>query len=252
MAMLELSDIRKEYRKGERAVTALGGVSLHIDKGDFLAIVGPSGSGKSTLLNILGCLDTPSSGSVRYDGTELGTMTETQLSAYRRDNIAFIFQSYNLIPVLSVRENVELPLVISKRYTKSEMAKKAMEVIEAVGLGSMADRYPRELSGGQEQRVAIARALVKNPLVVLADEPTANLDQKTGEALIDLMHELNRKKGITFLFSTHDPMVMDRAERLIHIMDGTIVSDTRKAKPENAITKLRARTKKPTKRNNRH
>jgi len=162
-----------------------------------------------------------------------------------------VFQAYNLIPVLTALENVEYVLLL-QGVDREERRARSKSILREVGLEREIDRFPREMSGGQQQRVAVARAIVSEPAIVLADEPTANLDQKTGEALIDLMHELNRKKGITFLFSTHDPMVMDRAERLIHIMDGTIVSDTRKAKPENAITKLRARTKKPTKRNNRH
>jgi putative ABC transport system ATP-binding protein len=228
MSMLELTDIRKVYRKGERTVEALSSVTLSIEKGDFLSVVGPSGSGKSTLLNILGCLDTPTEGSVLYDGRELGKMNETELSLYRRENIAFIFQSYNLIPVLSVRENVELPLVIEKKLSKAEMAKKAMQVIEAVGLGALADRLPKELSGGQEQRVAIARALVKNPLVVLADEPTANLDSHTAEEIISIMQEMNTKSNTTFIFSTHDRMVEQHAKRVIILKDGQISRDERR------------------------
>jgi putative ABC transport system ATP-binding protein len=228
MSMLELTDIRKVYRKGERTVEALSSVTLSIEKGDFLSVVGPSGSGKSTLLNILGCLDTPTEGSVLYDGRELGKMNETELSLYRRENIAFIFQSYNLIPVLSVRENVELPLVIEKKLSKAEMAKKVMRVIEAVGLGALADRLPKELSGGQEQRVAIARALVKNPLVVLADEPTANLDSHTAEEIISIMQEMNTKSNTTFIFSTHDRMVEQHAKRVIILKDGQISRDERR------------------------
>lgn len=228
MSMLELTDIRKEYRKGERTVDALSGVTLSIEKGDFLSIVGPSGSGKSTLLNILGCLDTPTKGSVLYNGKELGKMNENELSIYRRENIAFIFQSYNLIPVLSVKENVELPLVIEKKYTNADITKKSMQVIEAVGLGTMADRLPKELSGGQEQRVAIARALVKNPLVVLADEPTANLDSHTAEEIISIMREMNTKNNTTFIFSTHDRMMEQHAKRVVILKDGRIEKDERR------------------------
>lgn len=228
MSMLELTNIIKEYRKGERTVEALSGVTLSIDKGDFLSVVGPSGSGKSTLLNILGCLDTPTRGSVVYNGKELGQMTEIELSRYRRDNIAFIFQSYNLIPVLNVKENVELPLVIEKRFTRQQIADKAMKIIEAVGLSSMADRLPKELSGGQEQRVAIARALVKEPLVIFADEPTANLDSHTAEEIISIMQDMNVKNQTTFIFSTHDRMVEQHAKRVITLKDGNILKDDRR------------------------
>ena len=226
--MLELTDIRKEYQKGQRTVEALAGVSLSIEKSEFLSIVGPSGSGKTTLLNILGCLDSPSSGSVRYNGVELHAMTENTLAGYRRDNIAFIFQSYNLIPVLTVRENVELPLEIEKKYSKKEMAEKALNVIDAVGLSGMADRLPKELSGGQEQRVAIARALVKTPLVVLADEPTANLDSRTAEDIISIMQKMNADLKTTFIFSTHDPLMQKHARRKIILKDGRIAQDERR------------------------
>jgi putative ABC transport system ATP-binding protein len=228
MALLDLKNVKKEYRKGDKSVIALSGVDLAIEKGEFLAIVGPSGSGKSTLLNIVGCLDTPTSGSVVYNGRELGTLRENQLADYRRDNIAFIFQSYNLIPVLSVRENVELPLVIERKFSKQETARKALAVIESVGLGGMADRLPRELSGGQEQRVAIARALVKDPLVVLADEPTANLDSKTAEDIISIMQAMNAQRNTTFVFSTHDKRMENHARRVIVLRDGAIASDERK------------------------
>lgn len=228
MSLLEFTDIKKEYSKGERKVEALRGVDLSIEKGEFLSIVGPSGSGKSTLLNILGCLDIPTSGSVLYNGKNLSKMNENELSIYRRENIAFIFQSFNLIPVLTVRENVELPLVIEKKFTKAEMAAKALKVIDAVGLKDMADRRPGELSGGQEQRVAIARALVKNPLVVLADEPTANLDSHTAQEIISIMQEMNSTLQSTFIFSTHDHLVESRAKRVVVLKDGLIESDERR------------------------
>lgn len=228
MPLLDIKNVKKEYRKGDKSVMALRGVDLSIDKGEFLSIVGPSGSGKSTLLNIVGCLDAPSSGSVLYNGRELGGLTEQQLSEYRRDNIAFIFQSYNLIPVLTVRENVELPLVIERKYSKSEMAQKALAVIESVGLGNMADRLPRELSGGQEQRVAIARALVKDPLVVLADEPTANLDSNTAEDVISIMQRMNSERATTFVFSTHDLRMERHAKRIVALRDGAIEKDERR------------------------
>lgn len=228
MAILDLKGIRKEYFKGEKKVEALRGVDLAIEKGEFLSVVGPSGSGKTTLLNIIGCLDAPSSGSVVYGGRELGKMSEKELSAYRKNNIAFIFQSYNLIPVLTVAENVELPLVIERKWSRMEIVAKTRDVIEAVGLAGMAGRRPRELSGGQEQRVAIARALVKNPIVVLADEPTANLDSHTAEEIIALMETMNRQRYTTFIFSTHDKRMEDHAKRVILLKDGAIASDERK------------------------
>ena len=228
MAILDLRDIRKEYQKDEKKVEALRGIDLTIEKGEFLSVVGPSGSGKTTLLNIIGCLDTPSTGSVIYNGRELGRMSEGELSQYRKDNIAFIFQSYNLIPVLTVQENVELPLVIQRKQSRTEIAAKAAEVIAAVGLAGMEGRRPRELSGGQEQRVAIARALVKDPIVVLADEPTANLDSRTAEDIIALMETMNRERHTTFLFSTHDKRMEDHARRVIVLKDGAIASDERK------------------------
>ncbi len=224
-AILKLEAVRKNYQKAARLVEALRGIDLSIQGGEFLAIVGPSGSGKTTLLNIVGCLDIPSSGSVLYNGRELGGMSEKELSTYRKENISFIFQSYNLIPVLTVLENVELPLVIERRLSRSEMRSRALEIIRAVGLAEMADRFPRELSGGQEQRVAIARALVKKPLVVLADEPTANLDSRTAEEIVSLMEEMNANRGTTFIFSTHDAMVQRHARRVIVLHDGLIASD---------------------------
>ncbi len=228
MSLLALNAVTKSYKKGERAVHALRGVDLAIEKGEFLSIVGPSGSGKTTLLNIVGCLDSPSSGTVVYDGRELGALGEHELSEYRKHNIGFIFQSYNLIPVLTVQENVELPMVIERKFSKEEMSDKAQKIITAVGLESMADRLPREISGGQEQRVAIARALVKNPLVVLADEPTANLDSTTSEEIIALMQHINEEYSTTFVFSTHDPLMQKHAKRVVVLKDGQVASDERR------------------------
>ncbi len=228
MSVLELKDLRKIYHKGDTEVVALAGLSMQVEPGEFLAIVGPSGSGKTTLLNIIGCLDRPTTGIVLYEGTDLGSATQKQLSEYRKNRISFIFQSYNLIPVLTVLENVELPLVIEKKHDKKVMRAKALEMIEAVGLRGKEDRYPRELSGGQEQRVAIARALVKEPFVVLADEPTANLDSHTAEEIIEVMKTINATRGTTFVFSTHDKLVMQHARRVVGIRDGLLVSDERK------------------------
>ncbi len=233
MAMLSLEKVTRIYKKGEGEVRALDGIDLSVEAGEFLAVVGPSGSGKTTLLNILGCLDSPTGGRIVYDGTDLHSLGEAELSAYRRDRISFIFQSYNLVPVLTVRENVELPLVIEARAKGKKEGLKdaqikalALEMIEAVGLSDKADRFPRELSGGQEQRVAIARALVKRPLVVLADEPTANLDSRTAGEVLDLMRDINLRMGTTFLFSTHDRLVMERARRIVTLHDGRIATDT--------------------------
>lgn len=227
-AILELEGITKIYKKGESEVHALDGVSLSIEKGEFTAIVGPSGSGKTTLLNIIGCLDTPTTGVVRYNGSPLGAMSEDERSAYRKQHISFIFQSYNLIPVLTVRENVELPLVIELRLSKPEIRQKAEDVLAAVGLAGLGDRFPRELSGGQEQRVAIARALVKDPYIVLADEPTANLDSHMAEEIVELMRNINKTLKATFIFSTHDALVQRNARRVINIRDGIIHSDEKK------------------------
>ncbi len=223
--ILILKGVRKVYQKAERSVEALRGIDLSIDRGALVAVVGPSGSGKTTLLNIIGCLDLPTEGSVRYDGRELGRMSEKELAVYRKENISFIFQSYNLIPVLTVIENVELPMVIERRYSRKEMRERASEIVDAVGLGEMADRFPRELSGGQEQRVAIARALVKNPIVVLADEPTANLDSHTAEEIVELMERMNETRNTTFVFSTHDSLVQRHAHRVVTIRDGLIRAD---------------------------
>jgi putative ABC transport system ATP-binding protein len=228
MTALSLGKVTRIYRKGEDEVRALGGIDLDIEAGEYLAIVGPSGSGKTTLLNILGCLDSPTAGTMIYDGEEIHGKGEEALSAYRRERISFVFQSYNLIPVLTVRENVELPLVIERKLDKEEMRKRADEMIAAVGLSGKGDRYPRELSGGQEQRVAIARALVKRPLVVLADEPTANLDSHTALDIVELMKSINASRGTTFVFSTHDRMVMEHARRIVTIRDGLITADERK------------------------
>ena len=223
MPLLELVNVKKNYMKGETIIPALRGIDLLIEKGDFLSIVGPSGSGKSTLLNVIGCIDTPTQGSVLYDGTDLSELNDKEKTNYRKENISFIFQSFNLIPVLTARENVELPLIIEKKFNKEEIHDKVTNIIEIVGLGDMADRFPRELSGGQEQR-----ALVKNPLVVLADEPTANLDSEMSEDIISVMRKMNEEIHTTFIFSTHDPLVEKHARRVIILRDGLIASDERK------------------------
>jgi putative ABC transport system ATP-binding protein len=228
MNALHLERVTKVYRRGEGEVRALDGVDLDIEAGEFLTVVGPSGSGKTTFLNILGCLDSPTEGRIVYDGRELRDLSERERSAYRRDRISFVFQSYNLIPVLTVRENVELPLLIERKLAPREIRRRAEEIIAAVGLAGKENRYPRELSGGQEQRVAIARALVKEPLVILADEPTANLDSHTAEEIVELMRSINAQRGSTFVFSTHDRLVMDHARRIVTIRDGRVTADERK------------------------
>ena len=222
MAILELENITKVYSKGSRKIEALKGIDLTIEKGEFSAIVGPSGSGKSTALNIIGCLDTPTEGVLKYNDEIITGKKEGELAKFRKDKIGFVFQSYNLIPVLTVRENVELPLLIEKIFSKNEIRNQVEEILEAVGLKDMIDRKPGELSGGQEQRVAVARALVKEPLLVLADEPTANLDSVTSEEIIELMREINTTREATFLFSTHDDLVMKHAGRVISLRDGKI------------------------------
>jgi len=225
--MILLEGIHKHYQAYGKRVPALQGIDLTIEAGEFAALAGPSGSGKTTLLNIIGGLDSPSAGTVNVGRHELNQLSPKDLAAVRLYDIGFVFQAYNLIPVLSALENVEYVLLL-QGMEKKERTERAQNVLREVGLENEMHRRPHELSGGQQQRVAVGRAIVSEPDIVLADEPTANLDQKTGGLLLDIMHDLNRKKGITFLFSTHDPMVMDRSERLIHLRDGRIVSDERK------------------------
>jgi putative ABC transport system ATP-binding protein len=225
MSICELKGVSKTYGSGETAVHALKDVSLSIEPGEFTAFVGPSGSGKTTLLNQVGCLDKPTGGSVSVDGVDIGALGERQLAALRADKIGFIFQSFNLIPVLTAAENVEIAVQLAG---DSGGKARADELLKQVGLGGMENRRPNQLSGGQQQRVAIARALVKKPSLVIADEPTANLDSKTGEQVLELMRDLNRELGVTFIFSTHDPKVMAHARRIVRLVDGQIESDETK------------------------
>src|SRR5205085_10800396 len=222
--LVMLKGVHKEYHLGKTTVIALREITLSIEKGSFAAIAGPSGSGKTTLLNIIGCLDVPTSGSVAVAGRDIAEYSDDELSHFRARKLGFIFQSFNLIPVLNVYENVEYPLRLS-RTPKKELHSRTSEMIEAVGLTSQLMQRPNQLSGGQRQRVAIARALITQPELVLADEPTANLDSKTSEQIIDLMLQLNRAHGVTFLFSTHDPRVMKHARRVVYINDGRIVEN---------------------------
>ncbi len=227
--VVELSDVTKTYRAGALEVPALRGISLAIERGELTALVGPSGSGKSTLMHLIGGLDTPTSGRVIVSGVDLSRMSPRALSDMRLRQVGFVFQAYNLVPVLSAAENVELVLEL-QGVRRGARRKRALEVLSAVGLGDLADRRPAEMSGGQQQRVAVGRAIVAEPGLVLADEPTANLDSTTGEELLDLMERLNRELGITFLFATHDPKVMAHARRIVTLVDGRIERDEPRAK----------------------
>ena len=223
MESVTVSDLRKIYSEGRMPVEALRGVDLSIEKGEFLALVGPSGSGKTTLLNLIGGLDRPTGGEIFVEGKEITGLPSSELAELRLRRIGFVFQEYNLIPVLTALENVEYVMLL-QGVKERERRGRALAILKEVGLEGMEKRKPRELSGGQQQRVAVARSIVSEPAIVLADEPTANLDSNTGAALLDLMRGLNEKKGITFIFSTHDPMVMGRARRIVRLKDGTIVA----------------------------
>lgn len=224
-AVVRLEGVSKVYHQGTVDVHALRGLDLDIHEGEFTALVGPSGSGKTTTLNLVGALDTPTSGSVFVDGRELGAMGRKDLSQLRRDRIGFVFQSYNLIPVLTAYENAEMVMWV-QGVPAAERRERVMDLLRSVGLEGLEDRRPTELSGGQQQRVAIARAIAARPAIVLADEPTANVDSETAESLITLMERLNRQENVTFLFSTHDSRVVERARRVIHMVDGRIERDT--------------------------
>ena len=225
--VIALEGVKRWYEVGSEIVHALDGVTFHVDRGEFLALAGPSGSGKSTLLNLIGGLDRPTEGKVYVAGRELGVMTQRELALMRRDHIGFVFQAYNLIPVLSAIENVEYVMVL-QGVPRAQRRERARAILDEVGLGSMVNRRPTELSGGQQQRVAVARALAAQPALLLADEPTANLDSTTGDGLLDMMAELNQRHGATFVFSTHDRRIMERASRLVTLRDGRVVSDERR------------------------
>ncbi|XPV75944.1 MAG: ABC transporter ATP-binding protein [Desulfovibrio sp.] len=227
MNIVHVDNITKTYRQGQVDVHALKGVSLDIDKGGFVVLAGPSGSGKTTLLNLIGGLDNPTSGSIFLDGEEITALGQSHLADMRLQKIGFVFQSYNLVPVLSAQENVEYVMLMQGVGAK-ERADRARAVLDDVGLQDKYSRRPAELSGGQQQRVAVARAIVSNPSIVLADEPTANLDSKTGEGLIEIMLEMNEKRHVTFIFSTHDQMVMEYARRIIYLKDGQLADDERR------------------------
>jgi len=227
MVVVETRNLVKDYALNKLTVNALRGVSLSFEAGEFTAIAGPSGSGKSTFLHLVGCLDTPTAGTIALDGTDVAALNRKQAALLRRRNIGFIFQAYNLIPVLTAIENLSLPLVLLGAAPE-DVRDQAEEALAAVGLAGMGKRRPKELSGGQQQRVAIARALVKKPALILADEPTANLDSRTGQEILDLMLALNRDFGTTFIFSTHDRLVMEYARRLVELRDGLVERETRR------------------------
>src|SRR5512137_1682384 len=224
MKVIDVKDIHKIYDEMEVAVKAVDGVTLSFNEAEFAAIVGPSGSGKTTLLNLIGGLDVPTSGEILIDGTNLSTLKSSELIDFRLNNIGFVFQSYNLIPVLTAKENVEFIMTLQK-WPEKERDERTLELLNAVGLGDRINSRPSKMSGGQQQRVAVARALASRPKFVLADEPTANLDSKSATPLLGIMEKLNKEEKITFIFSTHDPRVVKMAHRVITLEDGKIVSD---------------------------
>lgn len=243
MPLIEFQQVHKNYPLGSTIVHALQGVSFTVQKGDFIAISGPSGSGKSTILNMIGCIDTPSQGEVVIEGVKTSTLNDRQITQLRHEKLGFIFQSFNLIPVLNVYENVEFPLLLGSgkdnpyaSWSVSDKHEWVSYLLDQVGLKDYAQRRPAELSGGQRQRVAIARALSTKPTIVLADEPTANLDSKTGDQIIQLMREMNQQLGTTFVFSTHDPQVLEVADHVVKIRDGMVQYDYRTADINSSVT----------------
>jgi len=225
--MITIRDLVKDYHLGDETVHALAGVSLDISDGEFAAIVGPSGSGKSTMLHLIGGLDTPTSGSISVDGHDLSHASDRELAAYRNSNVGFVFQTFNLHPTYTALENVAIPLIFSK-VSPGERNKRASGALDAVGMGHRAAHLPNQLSGGERQRVAIARALVTNPKVIVADEPTGNLDSANGARVMDLLGSLNREKGITLIVATHDAELARRAQRVITMKDGRVTGDNKK------------------------
>lgn len=228
MPLIELTNVSKNYRLGNQEIRALTDINLSFDKGEFAVLAGPSGSGKTTALNLIGCLDHPTSGRVIVNDLDLGEAGKRELADFRLQNIGFIFQSYNLIPVLTAAENAEFTLMLQK-VPKPERRRRVVAIFAELGIDGLEDRRPADLSGGQQQRVAIARALAADPSVILADEPTANLDSHTAIELLDLMSQLNRDKGTTFIFSSHDDKVIARGKRVIRLEDGYLAADSRSA-----------------------
>ncbi len=227
MAIVDVQGLTKEYKQGELVVHALQGVDISIEPGEFTALMGPSGSGKTTLLNLMGGLDEPTAGHIRINDKDLASIGAAGRSRMRLNHLGFVFQAYNLIPVLSAYENAEFVLLL-QGVPEAERRQTVMAMLEAVGLKGMENRRPNELSGGQQQRVAVARAIAGKPSLVLADEPTANLDSKTGDELIALMRQLNEERKATFVFATHDPKVMEQAKRVVHLVDGKVTEDLKK------------------------
>ena len=231
MPLIEVTAVAKHYDLGTVRVEALKGVTLAIERGEYVALVGPSGSGKSTLMNTLGCLDRPSSGSYRLDGREVVTLSKDERAAVRNRHLGFVVQNFNLLARTSALENVELPLIYARGIPARERRKRAREALESVGLADRLDHHPAQLSGGQQQRVAIARALVNGPSILMGDEPTGNLDSRTGQDVIALFRRLNREQGLTVIIVTHDPEVATSADRIVTLRDGLILSDVRAAGP---------------------
>ena len=228
--MIEVRNLKKVYKVGELDLTVISDLSIDIEDGEFISFIGPSGSGKSTVLNMIGCLDTPSSGSLKINNQDISKLNKTQLANFRGENIGFIFQSFNLIPVLTVYENIEYPLIMIQNLDKDERKKRILKLLKEVGMLDQKDKTPDKISGGQMQRVAIARALVTNPKIVFADEPTANLDSKTAHLIIELMKKIQKEYNTTFIFATHDEKIVSNVDRLITLVDGNIVKDEKVSK----------------------
>jgi putative ABC transport system ATP-binding protein len=222
MSLLNADQIGKDYQVGDVVIPALRGVSFEIEPSSFVSFIGPSGSGKTTLLNLIGCLDTPTTGRLTVAGSDVRTLNRRQSAAFRGANIGFIFQDFNLLPVLTVYENIEYPLLMVQKVPSGERRKRVSALLEAVGMADQKDKYPDQISGGQKQRVAVARALVTNPKLVLADEPTANLDHKTAYLVLDLMKKMRNEFKTTFIFSTHDPKIVGEAEIIYMLEDGEL------------------------------
>lgn len=235
MSMIECRKLTREYRKGEAVIRPLDELDLDVPRGDFLALMGPSGSGKTTLLNLIAGIDTPTRGSLLIDGTDLGSLSRNQLAAWRSKHVGYVFQLYNLVPVLTAYENVELPLLLHK-MGRRDRHRRILEALDRVGIGDRKDHFPRQLSGGQEQRVAIARAIVTDPAILVADEPTGDLDKPSAHAVMGLLQELNGELGKTIIMVTHDPKTTDYANRTLHLDKGRLVRDTQAVDRERMVT----------------